>query len=439
MDAADTPLKFPLTFGANATTSYIRQIPQTSSDPTAASLSLGFPPATGTPVAGGGTPPDIRDENGILAQLSAWAQWQSAGGPNYYDSVFSAAIGGYPAGAVLSAVGSIGAYWISTVDDNTTNPDALGAGWTRFNLIGLGTAAYKNTTNNAQSTVAAVSGAAVVGHIAVFTDVLGTIGDGGPIFTGGTAAQKAASDNTKPTVASVAGGTTSGNLAAFNDGNGTVKDSGYAATSFDLAGAAATAQSNAEAFATVAANNALSAAQTFATNADSIVLSSAKTYANAQATTAQNNAQSFATAAVAVETARAEAAEALLAPLNSPNFTNVPTAPTAAPGTNTQQLASTAFVQAAVGPAVRYARIAVSIGGSFALANFNWNTPFPSSCLCAVASCETNASFNPGANGNNFVAIVYTFNQNGGSVRIDTDQGGSPSGTVMVDIIGMGA
>jgi hypothetical protein len=40
------------------------------------------------------------------------------------------------------------------------------------------------------------------------------------------------------------------------------------------------------------------------------------------------------------------AAAALLAPLNSPPFTGIPTAPTAAPGTNTTQLATTAFVTA---------------------------------------------------------------------------------------------
>lgn len=39
------------------------------------------------------------------------------------------------------------------------------------------------------------------------------------------------------------------------------------------------------------------------------------------------------------------------APLSSPNFTDVPTAPTASPGTNTTQLATTAFVTAAVAAA----------------------------------------------------------------------------------------
>lgn len=38
-----------------------------------------------------------------------------------------------------------------------------------------------------------------------------------------------------------------------------------------------------------------------------------------------------------------------LAPINSPAFTGIPTGPTAAPGTNTTQLATTAFVQAELG------------------------------------------------------------------------------------------
>lgn len=53
-------------------------------------------------------------------------------------------------------------------------------------------------------------------------------------------------------------------------------------------------------------------------------------------------------AAVATETSRAETAEALLAPLASPTFTGTPLTPTAAGGTNTTQVSSTAFVHAAV-------------------------------------------------------------------------------------------
>lgn len=45
---------------------------------------------------------------------------------------------------------------------------------------------------------------------------------------------------------------------------------------------------------------------------------------------------------------------ALAAPLDSPHFTGIPTAPTAAPGTNTDQLATTAFVDAGIAAAVEW-------------------------------------------------------------------------------------
>jgi hypothetical protein len=65
-----------------------------------------------------------------------------------------------------------------------------------------------------------------------------------------------------------------------------------------------------------------------------------------QADVDQNEAD--ADAAIAAEETRALAAEALLAPLNSAALTGTPTAPTAGAGTNTTQLATTAFVSAAV-------------------------------------------------------------------------------------------
>lgn len=52
------------------------------------------------------------------------------------------------------------------------------------------------------------------------------------------------------------------------------------------------------------------------------------------------------------EQSRAEAAEALLAPLASPVFTGLPQAPTAQSGNNSTQLATTAFVQATIGSAI---------------------------------------------------------------------------------------
>lgn len=240
MDASSVPALFADVWGVNAGTDYIRSIPTTTSDPNAASLDLGFPPNTATAVAAGGSPPDMRDFNGVLNQLTAWAQWQSIGGPNYYNSTQSSAIGGYPAGTILSNVSTIGSYWISSVDNNTSDPDSSGANWIAATFVGLGTAAYKAATDNAQPKVASVSGSVTSGHLVIFADSNGTIQDGGPTATLGTAASKTASNNSDSNVASVNGGTTIGQFADFSDGAGTVHSSGYGPGSFDAAGTAVT-------------------------------------------------------------------------------------------------------------------------------------------------------------------------------------------------------
>jgi hypothetical protein len=142
MQSSNIPAKFAAVFAAAAATGYIRIIPATSGDPTVASLALGFPPNTSVPVGAGGTPPNIADFNGILNPLSAWSQWLSAGGAfPPYDATFSAQVGGYPRGAVLAAAVT-GNYWLSTVENNLTNPDTGGAGWLGATLFGGGQRGY---------------------------------------------------------------------------------------------------------------------------------------------------------------------------------------------------------------------------------------------------------------------------------------------------------
>lgn len=131
MKASDIPAKFPLPFGADAAAANIRVIPLTSADPDAASLTLGFPPNTFIPPGAGGEPPNGKDMNGILFESTSWNQWQQAGGPLKYDGTFSAAIGGYPAGAIVAGA-ALGLFWLNLVDDNTTDPDAGGANWRVF-------------------------------------------------------------------------------------------------------------------------------------------------------------------------------------------------------------------------------------------------------------------------------------------------------------------
>src|ERR1019366_10052358 len=102
--------------------------------PFAASQSLGFPPATSVQPGAGGQAPNIADINGGLNYETLWSQWQQAGGPVGYDATFSTAIGGYPIGAVISAA-SLGGFWLSTADNNTSNPDTGGANWTALSVI----------------------------------------------------------------------------------------------------------------------------------------------------------------------------------------------------------------------------------------------------------------------------------------------------------------
>lgn len=71
--------------------------------------------------------------------------------------------------------------------------------------------------------------------------------------------------------------------------------------------------------------------------------------ASGAAATAQSTAEAFATSAVGTETTRAEAAEALLAPLASPALTGAPTAPTKTALTNNTDIATTAYADSAVG------------------------------------------------------------------------------------------
>lgn len=129
MQISSIPTKFPTVFAASAAAGYIRSIPVTTATNGQASLTLGFPPACFTPEAAGGVPPFGQDFNGILNQITAWIQWQNAGALVTYDATFSGEIGGYPQGAILTSAANSAAWWVSSVDNNTTNPDAGGAGW----------------------------------------------------------------------------------------------------------------------------------------------------------------------------------------------------------------------------------------------------------------------------------------------------------------------
>jgi hypothetical protein len=133
------PAKFQVPFGYAAASSYIRQVPlnQPVAGDGAASLTTGFPPETFTPPESGGFAPDGRDFNGILQPITAWLQWLQAGGaPILYDATFQQLIGGYPYGATVKSATTLGVSYISTADNNTSNPDTGGANWINLNVVG---------------------------------------------------------------------------------------------------------------------------------------------------------------------------------------------------------------------------------------------------------------------------------------------------------------
>jgi hypothetical protein len=176
MLASSIPTKLPIPFANAGTKNAIPSASQIAITPGAASLTDGFPPLTMLPIASGGIPPFGSDFNGILFEVTAWAVWQAAGGTVGYDAAFSTAIGGYPKGAVLAASATVGAFWISTVDNNVTNPDTGGAGWIGAALFGGSSPVVGNARNLAGSAAGAtVTASWTVDEIAVGTALGGSI------------------------------------------------------------------------------------------------------------------------------------------------------------------------------------------------------------------------------------------------------------------------
>lgn len=152
MQKSGIPPKIDVIWAEAAGPSYVRQVPDASQQPTfpyAASFTTGFPPDTFLPVGAGGSGPDGRDMNGILQQLSAWAQWQAAGGPVTYDGTFQSDVGGYPKGAVVASATTDAEWWLSTTDNNATNPDTGGSGWKNLFLAAAQAAGFVFNTSAA--------------------------------------------------------------------------------------------------------------------------------------------------------------------------------------------------------------------------------------------------------------------------------------------------
>lgn len=133
MLSTDIPTKFQVAFASGAGVGFITQpVPLAAQSNGRASLTTGFSELNFDPLASGGIPPWGKDFNGLMYQVTAWLRWSAAGGlPVGFDAVFSGAIGGYPTGAFIKAAAG-NHFWISTADNNLTDPDSGGVGWIQF-------------------------------------------------------------------------------------------------------------------------------------------------------------------------------------------------------------------------------------------------------------------------------------------------------------------
>ena len=110
----------------------------------------------------------------MLQQLSSWTRWHNAGGVTFYDATFAGSIGGYPRFAMLASTLAYGSFWISTVDNNTGNPDSGAPNWISFPpAAGVNVSSFNGRT-----------GAVTLSN----GDVVGALGSGGlPLYTIATA------------------------------------------------------------------------------------------------------------------------------------------------------------------------------------------------------------------------------------------------------------
>ncbi|CAI2109484.1 Uncharacterised protein [Serratia marcescens] len=128
MQSSSAPKKLSIPFANSGDKQDIPNASQIGINDGRASYYDGFPPVTRIPLSAGGKPPFGTDMNGVLFDITGNARWSAAGASYKYDADFSSAIGGYPKGAIISNASADG-FWQSIVENNTTNPDAGGAGW----------------------------------------------------------------------------------------------------------------------------------------------------------------------------------------------------------------------------------------------------------------------------------------------------------------------
>jgi hypothetical protein len=139
------PSNYPLPFANSGTKN---TIPTPATGTGKASFTEGFPAVTMMPIVAGGIPPEGKDFNGILFDITTHTVWVNAGGQYQFDASLSTAIGGYPAGMVLQNTAGTASY-VSAVANNTTDfnstPSSIGTLWLPYSGRSFSNSAISTT------------------------------------------------------------------------------------------------------------------------------------------------------------------------------------------------------------------------------------------------------------------------------------------------------
>jgi hypothetical protein len=134
---APYPQTIPEAFAIDAAPTHRNDIPPTTVNPQRASWSLGFPPQTMTPIIAGGKPMLGPDMNGTLYMLSSHTYYAQTGQPYRWNAdVVVALVTGYAAGTLLGSTDGA-TLWLNIQNNNTSDPDAGGAGWVPMFSYGM--------------------------------------------------------------------------------------------------------------------------------------------------------------------------------------------------------------------------------------------------------------------------------------------------------------
>lgn len=134
-------------------------IPVATASPLA-SFTDGFPPVTMQPIVAGGVPPQGKDFNGILFDITSHTLWVNAGGQYQFDAALSTAMGGYPVGMVLQNNAGTGSY-VNALANNTTDfnssPSSIGVSWLPYGGAAISSATIATTGGNTTLTAVQVA------------------------------------------------------------------------------------------------------------------------------------------------------------------------------------------------------------------------------------------------------------------------------------------